>query len=86
MNRTDARILTLQSINTKTSELEQNLELVSEAVMCLDGWEDDSFHAVKELTGFASSYLLDSSMSIEEAATTVAAFITLALQLRKEER
>lgn len=82
MERTIARVTTMQAINAKASKMEKNKEFTSEILCQLDKAVPlPPYLKVTELVDFVASTLIGDSMSELEAVEQIAAAMVLAAQL-----
>lgn len=85
MQRTIARVTTMQSINAKASKQEANKEFVSEILWQLDESQPlPPYLKVKDLIDFTASVIVGDNMTEMEAIEEVAAAMVLAAQLLRE--
>lgn len=85
MERTIARVTTMQSLNAKASKQEANKEFVEEILCQLDESRSlPAFLKVSDLIDFIAAVNIGTSMTELEAAEEVAAAMVLTAQLLRE--
>ncbi|QGH45246.1 hypothetical protein [Bacteriophage Eos] len=85
MERTIARVTTMQSINAKASKQEANKEFVSEILWQLDDSQPlPPYLKISDLIDFVASVTIGDSMTELEAAEEIAAAMVLTAQLLRE--
>lgn len=85
MERTIARVTTMQSVNAKASKMEQNAECLCEASAILDDNENfPSIFALDDMSSFAANHLIDPEGSTIDQLEEMAAFFVLAAQKERE--
>lgn len=85
MERTIARVTTLQSINAKASKIEWDPDLTNEAQVIIDeNTNFPSIFALDDMASFAANHVVDSEGTIREQLEDMAAFFVLAAQKERE--
>lgn len=85
MERTIARVTTMQSVNAKASKQEANKEFVAEILWQVEDSQPlPPYLKVKDLMDFVASVSIDTSMTELEAVEEMAAAMVLTAQLLRE--
>ena len=85
MNRTEARVLTMQSVNAKASQMELNEEILCESQAILDDNANlPDIFTLDDLASFAANHLIDFNTCKSNQLEEMAAFFVLAAQKERE--
>lgn len=86
MERTIARVTTMQSVNAKASKQEQNSEFVSECFWTMSDHElEANSTVVSELVKFVCDTQINSEMDLLETLETVAATLVMVSSKLRED-